>query len=99
MLQFFSISASGGAVAQLGARLDGIEEVVGSNPIGSTIFETKPGGLSLFRYGSKTLSTQLKTNQLRPGRRWLFTSTFVVAPPVRFSDMLWNIARRMVSKG
>src|SRR5271170_5287974 len=28
---------SGGAVAQLGARLDGIEEVVGSNPIGSTI--------------------------------------------------------------
>jgi hypothetical protein len=29
----------GGAVAQLGARLDGIEEVVGSNPIGSTIFE------------------------------------------------------------
>jgi hypothetical protein len=29
-------SQSGGAVAQLGARLDGIEEVVGSNPIGST---------------------------------------------------------------
>jgi hypothetical protein len=28
----------GGAVAQLGARLDGIEEVVGSNPIGSTNF-------------------------------------------------------------
>ena len=28
----------GGAVAQLGARLDGIEEVVGSNPIGSTKF-------------------------------------------------------------
>jgi hypothetical protein len=27
-----------GAVAQLGARLDGIEEVVGSNPIGSTKF-------------------------------------------------------------
>jgi hypothetical protein len=25
-------------VAQLGARLDGIEEVVGSNPIGSTNF-------------------------------------------------------------
>jgi putative endonuclease len=31
-------SSSGGAVAQLGARLDGIEEVVGSNPIGSTKF-------------------------------------------------------------
>jgi hypothetical protein len=29
----------GGAVAQLGARLDGIEEVVGSNPIGSTNFK------------------------------------------------------------
>ena len=29
-------STSGGAVAQLGARLDGIEEVVGSNPISST---------------------------------------------------------------
>jgi hypothetical protein len=28
--------ARGGAVAQLEARLDGIEEVVGSNPIGST---------------------------------------------------------------
>jgi hypothetical protein len=26
-----------GAVAQLGARLDGIEEVEGSNPFGSTI--------------------------------------------------------------
>ena len=31
-----SLLFSGGAVAQLGARLDGIEEVVGSNPIGST---------------------------------------------------------------
>jgi hypothetical protein len=27
-------------VAQLGARLDGIEEVEGSNPFGSTIFST-----------------------------------------------------------
>jgi hypothetical protein len=32
-----SLNQPGGAVAQLGARLDGIEEVVGSNPIGSTI--------------------------------------------------------------
>jgi hypothetical protein len=31
-----SLNRFGGAVAQLGARLDGIEEVVGSNPIGST---------------------------------------------------------------
>jgi hypothetical protein len=30
------LGLTGGAVAQLGARLDGIEEVVGSNPIGST---------------------------------------------------------------
>ena len=29
---------AGGAVAQLGARLDGIEEVEGSNPFGSTIY-------------------------------------------------------------
>ena len=36
MLNLFCCSP-GGAVAQLGARLDGIEEVVGSNPIGSTI--------------------------------------------------------------
>ncbi len=34
---FCIVLQSGGAVAQLGARLDGIEEVVGSNPIGSTI--------------------------------------------------------------
>ena len=33
---FFTTYFTGGAVAQLGARLDGIEEVVGSNPIGST---------------------------------------------------------------
>ena len=33
---------SGGAVAQLGARLDGIEEVVGSNPIGSTKIDVIP---------------------------------------------------------
>jgi hypothetical protein len=39
----------GGAVAQLGARLDGIEEVVGSNPIGSTNL------LSSFQSDSKRL--------------------------------------------
>ena len=32
----YAASHNGGAVAQLGARLDGIEEAVGSNPIGST---------------------------------------------------------------
>jgi hypothetical protein len=38
MLALMCSSIPGGAVAQLGARLDGIEEVVGSNPIGSTNF-------------------------------------------------------------
>jgi hypothetical protein len=32
-------------VAQLGARLDGIEEVVGSNPIGSTRFVLSPASI------------------------------------------------------
>jgi hypothetical protein len=36
VLEFFVVPANGGAVAQLGARLDGIEEVEGSNPFGST---------------------------------------------------------------
>ena len=40
-------STPGGAVAQLGARLDGIEEVVGSNPIGSTKkFQVRPGHMA-----------------------------------------------------
>src|SRR5579871_2421314 len=33
---YAKIAGVGGAVAQLGARLDGIEEVEGSNPFGST---------------------------------------------------------------
>ena len=37
--------SSGGAVAQLGARLDGIEEVVGSNPIGSTKLLLTPASI------------------------------------------------------
>jgi hypothetical protein len=41
-----SLFLAGGAVAQLGARLDGIEEVVGSNPIGSTNFpRVRPGDM------------------------------------------------------
>ena len=39
MLKFLRNSAHCGAVAQLGARLDGIEEVEGSNPFGSTKFD------------------------------------------------------------
>ncbi len=46
-------SLDGGAVAQLGARLDGIEEVVGSNPIGSTIFRyVQPGDMGNRMYRS-----------------------------------------------
>jgi hypothetical protein len=38
-------------VAQLGARLDGIEEVVGSNPIGSTnSFWVRPGDMGYTMY-------------------------------------------------
>jgi hypothetical protein len=40
---------TGGAVAQLGARLDGIEEVVGSNPIGSTNFSHCLSTFTFFR--------------------------------------------------
>ena len=43
------LDSSGGAVAQLGARLDGIEEVVGSNPIGSTILLNVRSGEILYR--------------------------------------------------
>jgi hypothetical protein len=37
MLRPFPFHSSRGAVAQLGERLNGIQEVVGSIPIGSTI--------------------------------------------------------------
>jgi hypothetical protein len=47
----------GGAVAQLGARLDGIEEVVGSNPIGST---------NLPLYGPKTSFTDCSGDIAKP---------------------------------
>jgi hypothetical protein len=37
VLSFFTC----GAVAQLGARIDGIDEVAGSNPAGSTILKLR----------------------------------------------------------
>jgi hypothetical protein len=40
-------------VAQLGARLDGIEEVVGSNPIGSTNSKSQE---SIFKFRQRLLS-------------------------------------------
>ena len=45
-----SLNRPGGAVAQLGARLDGIEEVVGSNPIGSTKIGVRPGHMGYTTY-------------------------------------------------
>ncbi len=41
-VKWIQLFLPGGAVAQLGARLDGIEEVVGSNPIGSTKIDVIP---------------------------------------------------------
>ena len=35
------MKASGGVLAQLVERLNGIEEVTGSNPVGSTVFAVK----------------------------------------------------------
>jgi hypothetical protein len=57
-------------VAQLGARLDGIEEVVGSNPIGSTNF------VFLFNYlpqslrGNKSRAVGLQPHQLTLNGEW-----------------------------
>lgn len=47
---------AGGAVAQLGARLDGIEEVEGSNPFGSTSFRGKSESLAPVCNGEFRLS-------------------------------------------
>ena len=40
---WFCYYTSGGAVAQLGERLNGIEEVRGSSPLSSTIFSSAIG--------------------------------------------------------
>ena len=45
-------------MAQLGARLDGIEEVVGSNPIGSTNFKVSlTTSYYVYIHPSKALGT------------------------------------------
>lgn len=67
MLQFFHNFFTGGAVAQLGARLDGIEEVVGSNPIGSTKIQN-PIEVRTFR---------LKGREFLPGLGIAFRIVFV----------------------
>jgi hypothetical protein len=60
--QFF-----GGAVAQLGARLDGIEEVVGSNPIGSTNFSIVRSEEILYRTFRRDSLGGLKRSAKHPG--------------------------------
>ena len=47
-----------GAIAQMGERLHGMQEVVGSNPIGSIL----PGFLYFFILGNKIDSIQLRQN-------------------------------------
>ena len=59
----------GGAVAQLGARLDGIEEVVGSNPIGSTNFQQIPRGSHKFMKVEVCLILICCTHRSHIGRR------------------------------
>ena len=61
----------GGAVAQLGARLDGIEEVVGSNPIGSTILKQKTSVKILSRFTARPAAyrPQLVRPQAAPERK------------------------------
>jgi hypothetical protein len=50
-----SLNRPGGAVAQLGARLDGIEEVVGSNPIGSTNYNKLQKSPATFLFAEMNL--------------------------------------------
>ena len=61
----------GGAVAQLGARLDGIEEVVGSNPIGSTkIFNVYASFLTVGKTASLEVRSGYAAGILRLHRRY-----------------------------
>jgi hypothetical protein len=72
-----------GAVAQLGARLDGIEEVVGSNPIGSTIHKG----------GRNCLSRHIAAHSKAMTYGWL---AGIVGLRI-LSAMLGNINCRLVS--
>jgi hypothetical protein len=59
----------GGAIAQLGERLNGIQEVVGSIPIGSTNFRHK--SVIFWQFSPPRRSTPLKNHlaaRLRLGR-------------------------------
>src|SRR5258708_39758698 len=62
----------GGAVAQLGARLDGIEEVVGSNPIGSTNASQRRSTSIFSKVKLQTTTTLAKPWTFK--RVWLITT-------------------------
>jgi hypothetical protein len=64
---------SGGAVAQLGARLDGIEEVVGSNPIGSTNFILVQSDNKILRghYGFSPVPFSSLKSQIAPQKSFV----------------------------
>jgi hypothetical protein len=65
-----SVISSGGAVAQLGARLDGIEEVRGSNPLGSTNSPTARIAYSLIvsNGNSSQIEKKIETGRRNPFR-------------------------------
>ena len=58
-----------GAIAQMGERLHGMQEVVGSNPIGSIL----PVFLYFFIPGNKIDSIRLQQNDLDIRRRFNLT--------------------------
>jgi hypothetical protein len=67
-------------VAQLGARLDGIEEVVGSNPIGSTTFQ-KNSDSENFKGHSVALRRQYQADDLAVRLAFSFVQSFAVKLP------------------
>ena len=64
-------------MAQLGARLDGIEEVVGSNPIGSTKF--------IIPFSVCILQDEITRVPVKPGRSWVSISAPIKTPAFRFT--------------
>jgi hypothetical protein len=102
---------SGGAVAQLGARLDGIEEVVGSNPIGSTkidvisprtllkrISTTAVAGLALL-YIADLLSVRVRALHPEPADPFESLKALrVLAIPKRMARPNMNWTRKILSR-
>jgi hypothetical protein len=90
----------GGAVAQLGARLDGIEEVVGSNPIGSTNiylrvvnFDSPQNQLPALGISLGPLQ-RIENKQVASLQAPCRISTLGMSLSAHFSAMLGNIAEQ-----